>query len=555
MLSLTKLWGDFKNISCENSDFIVTSRMFLKKLDDPDGGKAPLFVGVNTLSGAIDIFSCEEGRILEELTSRAADESPSSAVPEAFFLRLRDRGYIFPSREIEDLVFDTLIHRYKTRKYNHDRILAFFSIDTGCSMKCEYCFEKNTRGRSEAFENSVMTPDSLEAAFKTLDFIRDLQEKEVEFAAGWGGEPLQEKHQEVNERFVALAKERGLPIVYFSNLAMTGRRLLALLEENSAHIKFLSTTLDATQTVHDGFRGMPGAFKRTVESIDTCLRMGLPVVVRTNVGPHNMDCLVELAAFYDSRKWFDLPNFKAFIAPTHDRQHDQDKNYSFSEEEAMVRWLRLRDEFPLLGKLFSLKYAPSLNYIVRAFEPRGVIDLRDNEREVTMDPMVTHCMAENRTEYVFTGAPHHSVYICAECTGLSKYRIGSYHPRLSFDPEKKKMWGIQDDFHAMRSVDRLEECRSCRAATLCGGYCALEAIVEHGRSDRVFCRQAYDSITKFLDIESARLYRTGRALVESTGNLAVELVPEKELEVTFRQRRLHEKLDEALGRVPEHSVR
>jgi uncharacterized protein len=130
--------------------------------------------------------------------------------------------------------------------------------------------------------------------------------------------------------------------------------------------------------------------------------------------------------------------------------------------------------------------------------------------------MLTYCAAENRTEYVFTGAPNHSVYICAECTGLSRFRVGRYHPDLSFDPEKKRMWGIGDDFHAVRSIDRLPECRKCKVALLCGGYCALEAIVENGCSDKVFCKHADDIITGFVRMESARLYRKIRALLDET---------------------------------------
>jgi len=151
---------------------------------------------------------------------------------------------------------------------------------------------------------------------------------------------------------------------------------------------------------------------------------------------------------------------------------------------------------------------------MRAFWPGELGDIRGAEFGVK--PLLPYCRAANRGEYVFTGAPSYSIYLCAECTGLPRFRVGTYYPSLSYDSDKKAMWGIDnDDFYAMRSVDRLETCRSCRAATLCGGYCALEAIVENGCAADVFCRHADDVIMNFLDLESARLYRLCSELASS----------------------------------------
>jgi radical SAM protein with 4Fe4S-binding SPASM domain len=163
----------------------------------------------------------------------------------------------------------------------------------------------------------------------------------------------------------------------------------------------------------------------------------------------------------------------------------------------------------------TIKLAPSLGYIMKAFWPGELGDFREDEFGVK--PLLTYCLAGNRTEYVFTGPPSHSIYMCAECTGLSKFRVGTYYPSLSYDADKKAMWGIHDDdFYAMRSVDRLDQCRSCKASLLCGGYCALEAIVENGCADHIYCKDAPGVITNFLSNESARFYRRSSALLQCT---------------------------------------
>lgn len=520
MKSLNVPWADFQTLRPAERRGSLVSRLFFEELRDPDGQAPPLFVAVNALSGAVDVFEYGEGRALAALIDAGSTSIDPILIPDPLLDVLAARGYFFPSREMEDLAFDAVVARYKVLKQTNDKLLGFFAIDTGCPMKCEYCFEKKNEDHSDRFEQSVMTPESLDAAFAALDLIQDLQRKEIEFVAGWGGEPLQERHHRLNEHFIARAVERSLSITYFSNLALIGPRTLDLLARNAPHILFLSTTLDGPCQQHDGLRRLRGAFERTASSIAACLQVGVTVAVRTNLGAHNIGTLPELASFYEAQGWFDLPNFRPFVAPTSDRQHDYDKAFTLSEDETLSQWLRLRDEFPAVRKIQTLKFAPSLAHIINAFAPGELPDIRSHCRSPHGKPMLTYCVAENRNEYVFTGAPNHSIYICAECTGLTKFRIGTYLPTISFDPERKRMWGLHDDFFGPRSIDRLEPCRSCRAATLCGGYCALEAVVQNGCSDAVFCKQAPDVITAFIRKEGGRLYRAGRT-VQSVGPLAV----------------------------------
>jgi uncharacterized protein len=513
MLGVTNLWGEFRNIPFEGSPLLVTDRLFLYRLEDPDRTNPSLFIGLNALSGAVDILTEVEGQQLAELAKLDSFTVGTAGCPEPFLRQLKDRGYLFPSREVEGLVLASVVNRYKHMKYRDDKIVAFFSLDSSCPMKCEYCFEKKNEDDPEMFEHTRMTPTSLRAAFDTICLLSDLQEKRISFAAGWGGEPLQEKHHELNETFVSLAKERSLPIAYFSNLAMLGKRLFGLLERNAEHIKFLSTTLDATRSQHDGLRRFPGAFDRTVEAISRCLSMGVPITVRTNVGPHNMSTLPDLAEFYHSQGWSDSPNFKSIITRTYDRHHDYEKDLTCTDDEALSMWLDLRAKFPLMRKMETIKLAPSLAYLMKAFWPGELGDFREDEFGVK--PLLTYCLAGNRAEYVFTGAPNHSIYMCAECTGLPRFRVGSYYPTLTYDADKKAMWGVQDnDFYAMRSIDSLDQCRTCRAAMLCGGYCALEAIVENGCANRIFCKDAPAVISNFIRNEAKRFYLRSRALLE-----------------------------------------
>ena len=122
----------------DKSSCIVTSRLFVQKLT---GEGMPLYLLVNTLSGAIDLLDNEEGLLFEH----AITENDFSKMSERLFETLVDRGYIFSSRETEELVFDTFINDYKNRKYTKDKLLGYFALDTSCSMGCEYCFERQRK--------------------------------------------------------------------------------------------------------------------------------------------------------------------------------------------------------------------------------------------------------------------------------------------------------------------------------------------------------------------------------------------------------------------------
>jgi uncharacterized protein len=521
MKNLTKLWGDFKSIPLDINHLTLTFRLFVEKIEDPNGQEAPLYVGVNTLSGSIDLFTQEEGLYLDKIQKNNTEKQDLSAIPENFLLRLKNRGYLFPSREYEDLVFETIINRYKHEKYNADKILGFFAVDMGCPVKCKYCFEKKYAEQTDEYEKSVMDETSLKAAFNVLDVIKNVQKKEIDFVAGWGGEPLIEKNMDMNTLFVAFAKERKIPIGYFSSLTLLGDKGFDLLAKNAPYLKFMQTTLDAKGEIHDKLRKIPQAFDRTVFNIDRLLKADVPVIIRTNVGPHNIDLVPELAEFYEKKGWYDFPKFKAFIVKTYDRHHDHETNYLFSEDQALSHWLRLKDAFPAVRKMQTLKYAPALLPILRAFEIRESIDITQDDFEVETKPMLTYCYTGNRCEYVFTGAPHYSIYTCAECTGISKYKIGTYYPHLTFDPEKKKMWGMGEEFYGIRSIDTLKMCKTCPANTHCGGYCTLEAITAHGSSDNVYCKEIQNVIPNFIRKESARLYKRGRMLMDRSANITL----------------------------------
>lgn len=389
-------------------------------------------------------------------------------------------------------------------------------------MGCEYCFEKKSQIQNDAFEKSIMNEESISSAFEFLNMIRTIQGKDIDFVAGWGGEPLQEKNFEINKIFMDYAYKYNMPVAYFSNLAFIGDRLIDLLKKNKEKIKFIQTTLDDLEEKHNANRNFPNAFDITINNIDKMLREDLPVIVRTNIGANNVEAIPNLAEFYKSKGWFNYPKFKGYLTHTYDRHHEFTKEFTLTEDKAYSKYLEFRDKYPIVRKIQGIKFGPSIRNIIDAFKIRESLDVTRDDFLVTIKPIITYCFTSNRTEYVFTGKPNYSLYCCAECTGLCKFKIGSYYPNVSIDHSRASMWGMGiNTIHNVRSIDSIDMCQKCRASTYCGGYCALESINANGTAHGSYCKKADRIIADFLKNESHRLYKRARLLLNNTENITL----------------------------------
>ena len=517
MKSLTKLWFNYKPLDCIKEKCIITKRMFWKRLEDESRLFEPIYLAINTLSGAIDLFDVGEGTNIEKCLKKDNFKD----LQEPIFNFLCKRGYIYPSYQIEELVFDTFINDAKKRKYCSDKILGFFSLDTTCPMGCEYCFEKKAQLQNDGFEKSIMDERSISSAFEFLIMMKTIQNKEIDFVAGWGGEPLQEKNLEINKIFLDNACKYNVPVAYFSNLAFIKDNLIDLLRQYKEKIKFIQTTLDDLEENHNANRKFSNSFNLTVSNIDKMLEKDLPVIIRTNIGATNVDAIHRLANFYKEKGWFNHPKFKGYLTHTYDRHHEFTKEFTLNESKAYSKYLEFRDKYPSVRKIQGIKFGPSLKNIMEAFKIRESLDVTKNDFEVEVKPTITYCFTSNRTEYVFTGKPDYSLYSCAECTGIRKFRLGKYYPDFLIDNHQANMWGMDHSIHKMRSIDSIDICRKCRAATYCGGYCALESINTNGTAHGAYCKHADKIIEDFLKEESHRLHRRARLLLDNYENITL----------------------------------
>ena len=179
-----------------------------------------------------------------------------------------------------------------------------------CNLACEHCYldaggtplvdTENFADRSEL---------GTEECFKVIDEIAAFAPECLTILTG--GEPL--LRRDILE-IVRRAAERDLWVVVGTNGVRITENLASRLAEAGA--RGLSLSLDALDPDrHDRFRNVRGAWRNTVEGAEILNRTGLPFIVQTTAGSHNLGELDAIADFAHDRLAAKVWNLY-FLVPT-----------------------------------------------------------------------------------------------------------------------------------------------------------------------------------------------------------------------------------------------
>jgi AdoMet-dependent heme synthase len=193
-----------------------------------------------------------------------------------------------------------------------------------CNLACEHCYldAGGTTLPSHEAENAPRGPRLLgmenfadrselgtEECFRVIDEIAAFAPECVTILTG--GEPL--LRRDILE-IVRRAAERGLWVVVGTNGVSITENLARRLAEAGA--RGLSLSLDALDPErHDRFRMVRGAWQNTVDGAEILNRTGLPFIVQTTAGSHNLGELDAIADFAHDRLAAKVWNLY-FLVPT-----------------------------------------------------------------------------------------------------------------------------------------------------------------------------------------------------------------------------------------------
>ncbi len=162
------------------------------------------------------------------------------------------------------------------------RPIVVWNLTRTCNLKCVHCYTA-----SEA----IRYPNEVETA-RCKEVLDDLAEFKVPAVLFSGGEPL--VRPDVLE-LAAHARSKGLHVVLSTNGTLIDREKAQQLKD--LQFAYVGISLDsAIPEIHDEFRGMKGAFEKTMRGFRHCVDVGQKVGLRLTLTRHtceNLDLLFD----------------------------------------------------------------------------------------------------------------------------------------------------------------------------------------------------------------------------------------------------------------------
>ena len=170
--------------------------------------------------------------------------------------------------------------------FDETPFLAIWEVTQSCDLACKHC---------RAAAQPIAHPDELtNAEGKAL--IDQIAAMGVPIFVFTGGDPL--KRADVFE-LIRYAADKGVQVALTpSATPLLTREAIFKLKE--AGLVRLGISLDgSTPEIHDAFRGLSGAYARTIQAIEWANEAGIPIQVHTTISRHNAHDLDGLCALFE----------------------------------------------------------------------------------------------------------------------------------------------------------------------------------------------------------------------------------------------------------------
>lgn len=160
--------------------------------------------------------------------------------------------------------------------------VVVWNITRSCNLKCLHCYSDS---ESKKYSGELSTDEA-----KLV--IDDLARYEIPVLLFSGGEPL--VRSDIFE-LARYAKEKGLRIVLSTNGALITSDVACKIKESG--FSYVGVSLDGMEKTHDHFRGVSGAFARTVSGIRELVALKQKTGLRLTLTPYTIDEIDALFEF------------------------------------------------------------------------------------------------------------------------------------------------------------------------------------------------------------------------------------------------------------------
>ncbi len=170
--------------------------------------------------------------------------------------------------------------------YDESPFLAIWEITQSCDLACKHC---------RAAAQPIPHPDELthEEGKALIDQIAGMQ---IPIFVFTGGDPL--KRRDVFD-LIRYAAGKGVQVAVTPSATplLTREQIFKM---KAAGVVRLGISLDGScPEIHDAFRGLPGAWARTIQAIEWANEAGIPIQVHTTISRHNAHDLDNLCALFE----------------------------------------------------------------------------------------------------------------------------------------------------------------------------------------------------------------------------------------------------------------
>lgn len=167
--------------------------------------------------------------------------------------------------------------------------LVSWNLTRRCNLHCAHCYLN--AGMRASGDGELTTRECLGFIDQLADYCHEAM---LVFT---GGEPL--LRSDLPE-LIAHSSSRGLmPVLGTNGVLLTGERVKQLVGSGLSGVGISLDSLAPRQ--HDTFRGLPGAWHKTVAGIETSLKHGLAVQIHTTATRANYTEIPDLIAFAAER--------------------------------------------------------------------------------------------------------------------------------------------------------------------------------------------------------------------------------------------------------------
>jgi len=316
-----------------------------------------------------------------------------------------------------------------------------WNLTKRCNLRCAHCYLDATfRDHGAPAE---LTP---EECLKTVDDLAEVNPQAVLILTG--GEPLLRPDIFSLSRYAA---DKGFMVVLGTNGISISDSVARKLVD--ARVSGVGVSIDSLKPEnHDNFRGLPGAWERSLKGIEALKRVGLPFQISTSITTWNLKEIGEIADFASN---LGASVFNVFFLVCTGRGQDLTDITPEQYEETLKFIYSIQGKYPTM--MVRPKCAPHFKRIVHEADPESPI----------LKGYVAACRAG--TNY-FRITPEGDVTPCP----YMPTKVGNVREK-SF----KVIWETSSVFQQLRKPVYEGKCETCKYKLICGG-CRARALASKG---------------------------------------------------------------------------